>query len=87
MAHGGRQVMKIFRKWFFPDWQPVWTETGNWMEPEDKGGMVWDTATYIILYSEVRNKYKLLISGFIPTTHPMYKVAVEKLNKLKGIKI
>ena len=91
--------MKIFRKWFFPNWQPVWTEKADLtatyiktiLNVEIPGTQyeVQDFCRCTIYYSQVRNDYKLIITGnnINPERWDTYKVAIEKLNELKGIKI
>lgn len=90
-------MIKLFKKWLFPNWQPVWTDNQitiatyvKTLAGAEIPGTEWEKQivfTYTIIYSDVRNTYKLKTTGENPERWDMYKTAIAKLNELKGIKI
>lgn len=71
--------------WFFPDWKVVDVMVDKWKPGQ---GSVFNDFTelvsYTFLYSKKLNKYRLKCSGHKPKFHPMYKEAIQVLNKLEN---
>lgn len=72
--------LKQIWSWFFPKWKVIEVLQGDWTERNTTV----EIAVYEILYSSSRKKYKLKLSGFWPKKHPMYSVAIKKLNEYES---
>lgn len=77
-------IKKIYY-WLFPDWKIVEVMMSRWNIGQ--GSLFNDfteLVSYTFLYSKRLNKYKLKLSGHKPKFHPMYKEAIQVLNKLEN---
>lgn len=79
--------MKKIKEFLFGknDWKQVWEDKAYWSVTGLISGKSWEKiATYRILFSFSRNRYKLKVEGSHPKGHSKYKVALDKLNHFKS---
>ncbi len=81
--------MKLLKYIFCPNWKLMYHLHGTWtidVEPS----ISWlhyvkeDVCDFHIYYSEIRNKYKLVMSGYKPKHHHRYQNAIEALIDLQN---
>ena len=69
------------------DWTLIEVMQGEWTVTNrnyNKEYKTTETAVYEIYYSQLKNEYKLEISGYKAKEHDKYVVAVARLNELRN---
>lgn len=80
--------MNWFKYIFFPNWKVLYSESAKWIiDNEPNIPLLRYTSIklvyYEILYSEIRDVYKIKCKGHKAKEHPMYKSIVDKLNQFQ----
>ncbi len=74
-------IMNWIKRLFIKnDWQSIWATNGSWDIYTDFG-VEKRKCVYEIQYSEIRNKYRLKLSGHNPKGHFMYREVVSLFNE------
>lgn len=68
--------------WFKNDWKVIEVLHGKWYMNGDNLPAYY--TVYEILFSPSKEKYKLKCSGYRHKEHPMYSLAIKKLNEYES---
>lgn len=78
-------MIKLIKYLFFPKWETLYSFTAEW-EYTDTGKLA-HHSFYQIQGSIIRNKFKLITSGYKPKTHQYYSEVLNQLAILNRLKL